>query len=139
MTATLVPPADQATAQRREAAAILRAVADLIETRPDLPRPDAHIRIYVSAHGGRDVPAALADITAAVPGPWTAEITRSGEHCWLDLTSAAAGSTLTKGTTVKVSSPARDACAPSGTRTVTTWRPVPAVAALIANPGALED
>jgi hypothetical protein len=138
MTDTLTPPADLAAVRRRESVAILRAVADLIETRPDLPEPDATIRIHVSGYTC-DVPAALTAITAALPGPWTPKMSRSGTHEWLDLTASAAGSSNINGTTVHLSAPARDACEPSGTRTITTWQPLPAVAALIADPAALEE
>jgi hypothetical protein len=139
MTTTLAPAADLTATRRQEAAAILRAVADLIEARPDLPEPDTSIRVYLSAFRCGDVPAALADITAAVPGPWTAKVSQSGSDAWLDLARAATGSTVTKGTTLTVSAPAKETCAPSGVRTVTTWQLLPAVAALIAEPAALGE
>lgn len=139
---TALPPAETSpavTARRQEAAAILRAVAGLLETRPDLPEPHATITIYLTDPGLAGIPAALAQITAALPGPWKATISRSASSAWLDLTRAAAGSTITAGTTVTVSTPAEQACAPAGTRTVTTWRPLPAVAALITDPASIEE
>jgi hypothetical protein len=138
MTTTLAP-ADLAATSRQEAAAILRAVADMIETRPDLPEPTARITFWVSAHQCGDVPAALAAITSAVPGPWHAALHQSGDNPWLDLRSAATGASVTNGTTVDINVPAKEACAPTGTRTVTTWQPLPAIATLIADPAALEE
>lgn len=137
MTAAPVPVTPAETARRQEAAATLRAVADLIEARPDLPEPDTRINFYVfSEHG--DVPAILTAITTALPGPWNAKIQTSAStgNQWLYLT-ASPGST--DRTEVRVSARAKDACTMTGTRTVTTWQPLPAVAALITDPAALED
>src|SRR5260370_40525380 len=122
MTTAPARTADPAVAARRqEAAAILRAVADLIEARPDLPEPTAKIHFFVSEYRCADVPAGLAAITTALPGPWQARISHTaGGADWLDLRAAAAGSSVTTGTTVEGSTPASEACAPSGTRTVTT-------------------
>lgn len=138
MTTTLAPADATTMVRRQEAAAIFRAVADLIERRPDLPEPTARVDFYVSDYKCDDVPAALAAITTALPGPWQATISRSDPDAWLHLRSAAAGSSVTTGTTVDVAAPVKDACAPSGTRTITTWQPLPAVAALISDPGLLE-
>ena len=56
-------PADR----RATAAAILRAVADLIETRPDLPEPGSDISFYLH---GEDAATAMAAIAAALPCGW---------------------------------------------------------------------
>ena len=71
-----------ADATRADAAAILRAVADLIETREDIQVPGSDISFYVH---GEDAPAAMAAIAAALPCQWQAEISRSGEYEWLNL------------------------------------------------------
>jgi hypothetical protein len=57
-------PTTTADATRADAAAILRAVADLIETREDIPVPGSDISFYV---GGDDAPAVMAAIAAALP------------------------------------------------------------------------
>src|ERR1700730_18930441 len=69
---------------RADAAAILRAVADLIETRPDIPVPGSDISFYVR---GEDTPATMAAIASALPCDWQARISRGGEHEWLNLRS----------------------------------------------------
>ena len=58
---------------RAAAAAMLRAVADLIETRPDIPEPGSDISFYVH---GEAAAAAMAAIAAALPCQWRAEISR---------------------------------------------------------------
>lgn len=116
----------------RQAAATLRAMADLIDARPDLPLPRVQARYWASANHCGDVPAALLAITGALPGPWKASIRRSGEYTWLYLDSAT-------GAEINVGTPASEACEPSGTRTVTTWQPLPAIAGLIGDPAALEE
>ena len=73
-------PAMTTTDTTRTAAAMLRAVADLIESRPDLPEPGADISFYVR---GDDVPATMAGIAAALPCGWRAEVSRSGQYEWL--------------------------------------------------------
>lgn len=123
MTTTL--PADPA---RTAAAAILRAVADLIETRPDLPEPGSSVSFYLH---GEDAPAAMAAIASALPCEWQASIRRSGEHEWLNLDSNAPVTSVTRGARVHISAPATDACTPSGARTVTIWQPAAALAELV--------
>ena len=59
---------------RTAAAAILRAVADLIETRPDIPEPSSRVGFYLY---GEDAPAAMAAIASALPCQWQAGIRRS--------------------------------------------------------------
>ena len=82
-----------ADATRADAAAILRAVAGLIETREDIPVPGSDISFYVR---GDDAPAAMAAIAAALPCQWQAEISRGGEYEWLNLRSGPAS--LLRGT-----------------------------------------
>jgi hypothetical protein len=72
------------TDNARTAAAMLRAVADLIESRPDLPEHGADICFDVR---GDDVPATMAGIATALPCGWRAEIRRGSQHEWLTLTS----------------------------------------------------
>ena len=113
---------------RTAAAAMLRAVADLIESRPDIPEPGSDISFYVH---GDDAPAAMAAIAAALPGQWRAEISRSGEYEWLYLRSAAPLASVTRGTRVTISAPAADACTAAGAKTVTVWQPAAALAGLV--------
>ena len=130
MTTTL-PPGPARTA----AAAILRAVADLIETRPDIPEPGTRIDFYLH---GPDAPATMAAIASALPCDWQASISRSGEHEWLDLRSDAPVASVTRGTRVSLSAPTRDVCVPSGARTVTVWQPADALTGLV-GPGPLGE
>jgi hypothetical protein len=118
---TTTLPADPA---RTAAAALLRAVADLIETRPDIPEPGSSVSFYLY---GPDAPAAMAAIAAALPCHWQASIRRSGEHEWLNLDSNTPVTSVTRGARVHISAPAADACAPSGARTVTVWQPADAL------------
>ena len=99
MTTTLT--ADPA---RTAAAAILRAVADLIETRPDIPEPGSSVSFYLY---GPDAPAAMAAIAAALPCEWQASIRRSGEHEWLNLDSNAPVTSVTRGARVQHQRPRR--------------------------------
>ena len=117
---------------RTAAAAMLRAVADLIESRPDIPEPGSDISFYVH---GDDAPATMAAIAAALPCTWRAEISRSGQYEWLYLRSATPLASVTRGTRVTISAPAADACTAAGAKTVTVWQPAAALAGLVgANP-----
>jgi hypothetical protein len=116
-------------AARAEAAAILRALADLIDSRPDLPLPGTDISFYLH---GQAAPATMAAIATALPCPWRVSISSSGEHEWLDLRSGP--DLLTgSGTRLCISAQAADVCAPAGTetRTVTLWRPAAALTGLV--------
>ena len=115
------------TTDRTAAAAMLRAVADLIEARPDIPEPGSDISFYVH---GDDAPAAMAAIAAAMPCTWRAEISRSGQHEWLYLRSDCPSASVTRGTRVTISAPAADACTAAGAKTVTVWQPAAALAGL---------
>ena len=116
-------PADR----RATAAAILRAVADLIETRPDLPEPGSDISFYLH---GEDAAAAMAAIAAALPCGWQAEISHGPSYDWLRLTSTNPQHGYTRSTRVTISAPAPDVCVPAGAKTVTVWQPAPALAGL---------
>jgi hypothetical protein len=118
----MTPAADTT---RGGAATTLRAVADLIESRPDIPVPGSDISFYVHGDGA---PAAMAAIAAALPCQWRAEISRSGEYAWLYLRTGPA--LATRGTRVSISAPVADACTASGTKTVTVWQPAPALSGL---------
>ena len=112
----------------RTAAAMLRAVADLIESRPDLPEPGADISFYVR---GDDVPATMAGIATALPCGWRAEVRRSGQYEWLTLSSDTPRASVTRGIQVTISADAADACTPAGAKMVTVWQPAAALAALV--------
>ena len=73
-------PADR----RATAAAILRAVADLIETRPDLPEPGSDISFYLH---GEDAATTMAAIASALPCGWRPRISRSTGNEYLHLDS----------------------------------------------------
>lgn len=109
-------------ATRADAAAILRAAADLIQTRPGIPVPGTDISFYVR---GDDAPAIMAAIAAALPCRWQAEINRSGEHEWLCLRTGPAS--VLRGTRVSINAPATDACTAAGAKTVTVWQPAAAL------------
>jgi hypothetical protein len=98
------------TSTRGGAAAILRAVADLIESRPDLPEPGTDISFYVH---GENTPATMAAIAAALPCGWQAEISRGGTYEWLYLRSDRPA-TVIRGTRVTISAKTADACTAAG-------------------------
>lgn len=114
--------------RRSVLAATLRAVADLIESDPDVPLPKCDFDFYVR---GKDesAPAMVAKVTAMFPGPWKPELRRSGDYAWLYLNSGV--TKFSPGLHVTVSADAAAVCAESGTKTVTTWKPVPSIADLI--------
>ena len=122
---TMTRAADPA---RTNAAAILRAVADLIETRPDIPVPGASIDFYLT---GEDAPATMAAIAAALPCQWRASVNRSGGYEWLNLHSEGLAASVSRGARVAISAPTRDTCVPAGARTVTVWQPAAALAELL--------
>jgi len=117
-----------ADTMRADAAAILRAVADLIGTREDIPLPGSDISFYVR---GQDAPAAMAAIAAALPCQWQAEISRSGEYEWLHLRTGPAS--VLRGTRVSINAPATDACTAAGAKTVTVWQPASALTKFLGN------
>ncbi len=123
-----------ADATQADAAAILRAVADLIETREDIPVPGTDVSFYVRGDGA---PATMAVIAAALPCEWQAEISRGGEYEWLYLRSGGPVSVL-RGTRVSISAPAADACTPAGAKTVTVWQPAAALSGFLGT-GALGE
>jgi hypothetical protein len=115
-----------ADATRANTAAILRAVAGLIETREDIPVPGTDVSFYVR---GADTPGIMAAIAAALPCQWQAEISRSAEYEWLNLRSNPAS--VLHGTRVSISAPAADACTAAGAKTVAVWRPADALTGLL--------
>jgi hypothetical protein len=117
------PPTDST---RAGTAAILRAAADLIESREDIAVPSANISFYVR---GDDVPATMAAIAAALPCQWRAEISRGTSYESLVLRSGQVA--VLHGAYVSISGPAADACTPAGSKTVTVWEPAGALAGLV--------
>ena len=111
-------------ATRTAATAILRAVADLIEARPDIPVPGASIDFYLH---GEDAPATMAAIAAALPCQWRASVNRSGGYEWLNLRSEGLSASVSRGARVSIGAPAADTCVPAGAKTVTVWQPAAAL------------
>jgi hypothetical protein len=129
-------PVDGPAAARRAAAVtMLRAVADLLEAHPDLPEPGISISFYTD---GPDTPATMAAIATALPCRWQPGTSASNNGQWLDLVSTGLGADILRGVRVRISAPARDACTPTGTKTVTTWQLTDALASLTGS-GALES
>ncbi len=115
--------------ERRTAAiAILRAVADLIETHEDVPLPGSTINFYL--HGERAA-ATMAAIASALPCQWHASLSRSGEYEWLNLCSDPQGGSVLGGARVEISANAADTCVEAGAKTVTVWQPREAITALL--------
>jgi hypothetical protein len=129
---TTTTPADTT---RTAAVTILRAVADLIEARPDIPVPRARIDFYLT---GENAPAVMAAIAAALPCQWRASVSRSGSYEWLNLDSDGLSASISRGAQVNISAPAADTCLPAGAKTVTVWQPAAALAGLV-GPGALAE
>jgi hypothetical protein len=122
MTTTTLSPV------RADTAALLRAVADLIETRPDIPGPSTRVHFVVI---GADAAATVAAIAAALPCPWHAEIARNATlgNDWLRLEARAGDAE------VSVSAEADAVCTATGTATrtvpATVWEPQSAIAAVV--------
>lgn len=128
------------TDSRAQTAAILRAVAELIETQPGIDLPYARIHFVLLPGNTADVPGAVTNIVSALPGPaWRAKFShREDSGDWLDLDfpagksevtiSAAASAVATADGTTTVT---------TTTRTVTAWQPHPAIAAAL--PGVTVD
>jgi hypothetical protein len=113
---------------RAQFAAMLRAVADVVEHDETVRIPEASVTFWTS--GAEDQAAALQMIAGAIPVQWSGEISRSGRRDWYDLTASTEGASSLSGLTVTVHAYASAVCAETGTRTVTEWAPLPAVAAL---------
>ncbi|HEY3957982.1 MAG TPA: hypothetical protein VGM53_31850 [Streptosporangiaceae bacterium] len=113
---------------RTAATAMLRAVADLIQTRPDIQLPGIDVDFYLH---GPDAPATITAIAGALPCGWRAEISRSGGYEWLNLANDPPPASVTRGAGVRISAPTADTCTPAGAKTVTVWRPAAALAGLI--------
>ncbi|HET9893750.1 MAG TPA: hypothetical protein VFQ44_02340 [Streptosporangiaceae bacterium] len=113
------------TSDRAVAAAVLRAVADLLESRPDLPVPRVDVTYWAWAHKHpAGVPQAIAAVAAAIPCPeWATRISDDGKL--LELLGKAPG------TSVNICARVEEACTPTGTKTVTTWETPLEIAALV--------
>jgi len=108
---------------RTDAAAILRAVADLIEARPDIALPGSDISFYLH---GEDAAATMAAIATALPCEWQASLSRNE---WLNLSSGPIA--VIHGTRVLICAPAADTCTAAGAKTVTVWQPADALTGLV--------
>ncbi|HEY1914693.1 MAG TPA: hypothetical protein VGH27_03870 [Streptosporangiaceae bacterium] len=122
---TTTEPAGQ---DRAAAVALLRAVADLIESRPDLPDPSARVHFYVC---GEHAVTQMTAIAEGLPCGWQSEV-RHGDsgRAWLDLDSTPQPSSILRGTRVDISAPVGDVCVPAGIQTVPVWQPAAALAGL---------
>jgi hypothetical protein len=78
----------------------------------------------------------MAAIAAALPGPWRAEFSRSGEYEWFYLRTGRVSAV--RGARVSISANAADVCTPAGAKTVTIWQPA-AELAPFAHAGELEE
>lgn len=111
--------------RRQQSAAILRAVADLIEQHPEVREPRVSVDWYIR---GENPHAAMRLATDVFPaGSWTAKTRESGQYAWLDLDGGNAAAISGPGVSLQVSADARHE---AGTRTVTAWKPSPAIADL---------
>jgi hypothetical protein len=127
MTTTTPAPA-AATQERAVMAAALRAVADLIETRPDIREPGVHIDFYLH---GQQAAALMTEIAEALPCSWRPEVGGTSGTQWLNLHSQPEPTGIAHGLRVVVGAPAADVCVPAGARSVTLWRAADALAALV--------
>ena len=113
---------------RTTAAVILRAVADLIDARPDIHLPSIRVH-YIFGTAVADAAAVVADVAAALPCQWRADLDGASSGGWLDL-EAQTGASALHGAEVMISAKAEALCVATGTKTVTTWEPQPIIAAL---------
>jgi hypothetical protein len=112
----------------------LRAVADLIDDHPGLRLPSVSVHYILST--AESTPDQVTGIAAALPCQWHADLDGASERGWVDLTATTGGPVASvHGMTVTISAKAEVACVPTGTKTVTTWAPQPALARLLAGDG----
>jgi hypothetical protein len=123
------------TANRAQFAAALRAIADLVERDETLRVPGVRVDWFVS--DAPDQAAALQAVAGAVPLEWAGKVSHGSGRTrdWYELTGSTAGTDTMAGLMVVVNAYASAVCTEAGTRTVTEWAPVPAVAALTERPG----
>ncbi len=123
----MTTPTTDSTGTRASAAALLRAVADLIETRPDLPEPASRVSFYLPSR--EDTAATMAAIADALPCGWHAHLTRGSNRESLHLDSNNPADVL-RGTRISITASASAVCVPTGAMTVTVWQPAPALTGL---------
>lgn len=113
-----------------KAIAALRAIADLLEARPGLPRPYLSFNFSLYAGKDYDPPATAALIAAAFSGlSWTTRTTTGSngkDTLWLEANPSHPLS-------VSISAPAEAMGTQAGKRVVTEWEPLPAIAAILAS------
>ena len=107
---------------------MLRAVADLVERDETVRVPEASVTFWASS--SEDQAAALQAIAGAIPLRWSGEVSRSGQTDWYNLKASTDGANTITGLAITVHAYASAVCTETGTRTVTEWAPLPAVAAL---------
>jgi hypothetical protein len=122
------PPARPLDPQRAAAAAILRAVADLIDDRPEFGLPSVHAHYILSR--AEETPEVVTSIMTALPCQWHADLDEASKRGWVNLEATTGGSSV-HSTSVTISAKPDAVCVPTGTKTVTTWAPQPALARLL--------
>ena len=118
--------------ERTECAAILRAVADLVEAGGATGSMDASVTFW--ATHADDQAAAVRTIAQALPLRWSGKSSSSTSGTdWYDLTAATEGAGSLNGVHVRIHAKAEAVATEAGTRTVTEWAPAPGIAALLSD------
>ena len=116
--------------ERTECAAILRAVADLVEAGEATGDMDADLTFW--AQHTPDQPAAVRTIVQALPLRWSGKSSpASSGPDWYDLKASTEGASSLHGIHVAIHAKADAVATEAGTRTITEWAPSPEIAALL--------
>ena len=116
--------------ERTECAAILRAVADLVEAGEATGDLQGSLTFWVQHTA--DQPAAVRTVAQALPLRWSG---KSSSHTsgpdWYDLSAKTEGAGGVHGIEVSIEAHADAVATEAGTRTITEWAPSPEIAALL--------
>lgn len=116
--------------ERTGCAAILRAVADLVEAGEATGNLQAVLTFWVQCTP--DQPAAMRTIAQALPLRWSGESSSpSSGGDWYALKASTEGAGSTRGIEVFIEANADAVATEAGTRTITEWAPSPEIAALL--------
>ena len=115
--------------ERTECAAILRAIADLVEAGEATGDLDADVSFGLTRVP--DQGAAARTIAQALPLKWSGVPSPSVHGDYYNLTAATAGAGSLNGVHITVHANAGAIATEAGTRTITEWQPRPEIAALL--------
>ena len=92
------------------------------------------VSVHYILSGGEENAEVVTGIAAALPCQWHADLDGASQRGWVNL-EATTGGLSTHSTSVTISAKPGAVCVPTGTKTVTTWAPQPALARLLSYGG----